>query len=234
MSSQQKIRDITWTYAFDRSEIKYTEMIQKSGVYLYILKGSERIPRRIIYVGTASQRGFFSRWLESAKAVRQGGGTIFRVADRIGDDYILREDIYDLMKYEPESYYQLNENKRMWLPGKKVGKYFENHYFKDIHFDQTQEWSNYVNKFHLKRSEIWYCEIEDEVESKILETQIQMTLGKKHALKYYKGKSQNWVGKQEIKDRSLMSSVKFIFNNYPSGLDNETESVLSNMLAFLE
>ncbi len=207
-----------WIY---RGILEKPDVCKEKGVYLFIFNGT---PKRIIYTGTAySDDGFYGRWSEHNKLFKSGGRATFRSSEK--------SDIYELMKFKnnPEKYYKdLADRKLLWVNSdKKEGGYFINHYTKEITFKDL--WKSYVARIYLTNIELWSCNIENKEYGEILETKLQVVLGKYYHIGFYDGYAQNWLGKQEKKGKG--NSLEFKFTKFPV-LDTETLMILENLYTY--
>ena len=199
--------------------------IHETGVYVFVYHG---IHQRIIYVGTTEN--MMNRWGKHLKNSKRGLFTIFRPDPDLG------EDIYSVMSYHGLSqeyhYKTLSEQGKIWIPSKtsnETGIYCDHHYGMQ---NFQEDWLPYVIDSYLPKIEMWYCVIEKRY-MKILESQIQIALGNKFNLSFYiQNQRQNWLGKKETHDLSILKAHSFLFNNYPP-VDSVTLDVLENIQSYI-
>jgi hypothetical protein len=179
----------------DRSPIP--SELKKKGVYIHVFPGN---PPRIIYVGTATgQRGFHGRFLNEVSEYFSGLGFVFRVSTD--------EDIYDsgmrLGKGETlESYIDktirpggsIRGSMNIWVPDESTPSH---NFFvrEDTDLWHNEGWNDFVSKEHLG-VEMFGLEL-PESEAKMVETRLQIAIGKRFDIGFYKLCDQNWLGQQQ-------------------------------------
>ena len=187
------------------------------GVYLFILRRQKRIPPdRIIYVGTAvGSGGFGDRWSAHQKEFAHGGRTIWRPD--------ASEDVYDLMIGNDIGYYEkLTLNGKCWLPKNKteVGVYSS----LCGNDDFLANWRSYVLEDYLPSLEVWSCALGNQIEAaNVLETKLQQGIGRRHGIGYYRKASQNWLGRQEVRDLQELARWRFEFDVVPANIEWELD-----------
>ena len=195
------------------------------GVYIFVYHG---IKKRIIYAGTAaSLDGFTGRWCEHLKLFNIGGRAVWR-PDK-------NEDVYNLMSFKDgkkPDYCLLCHKGKIWVNSNKKNDegFYDSCY--DIGKSFKENWRDYVINEYLDRISVWRCNIKDPYVAKILESKIQMSLGKYFNLTFYNTRPQNWLGKMEIRDIQQLSKYTFSFNNLPE-VDLSTADVLKNLQDYL-
>ncbi|MFC1730392.1 hypothetical protein ACFL6I_08660 [candidate division KSB1 bacterium] len=220
----------TWEYCGTHSN---KIELDRMGTFIYMFRG---IPKRIIYVGTCHSRLFHVEWATHTKNMWGGKYTIWRAS--------VYEDIYNLISYhnEPdmvEYYKKLGKYLMVWCPKDDSGS--KNMFNDKDSFESN--WEDYIRNYYQPNIDIWACALSNHQDIKnenlkhyaeILESQIQVALGKHFCLGYYKteGPTQNWLGKQQIKDKDTLFSVKFTFENLPD-VDSQTAMILRNLHAFI-
>jgi hypothetical protein len=132
------------------------------------------------------------------------------------------------MRIIPEEQQRSCREGSIWMPGVKSGGYYSP--LVDGAGEYAEEWRKWVLTEYLDKISVWRCPLEDDGQSLILESQIQLAFRSKFELSYYKNLGvQSWLGRVEVTDRARLSSVRFEFAELPN-VEPESRRLLADLV----
>lgn len=223
----------------DELSLKKTPNADFGGVYLWIYNANPPYPKRIIYVGTASNSILKRNQIERNQ-LKHGFGTLFR--PKHGDD------LYDIMCIPntiSDSFYNYYHDRldEIWIPNERNKSDFKG-FCKDIYGNDNflDKWKDYILTY-LSKIMIFFCRVEFKDRAEFLETQLQQAISnyliknESKIIGYYSNDiPQNWLGKQEKRDdKEMLRKLRFDFvNQLPISDDILVKEVLENTHRYLD